>query len=354
MLSFLHYVERHEKDNGSQALWGGNAASIATRRSLAEEGTGETTGRSTSRSRSAHTRPSNLSMQVAPRVHTSAKGDFKLTDTGSASRSEGVVPYLNLRQRQEHDKNRIAEGEEEVHLEEIIEGNEEDEEMHIIGKNRDVSRSLSHGIDSEDKSVTPPLLPKRVGLSAVQPGRARRYADADDVCENKTDMDSSLLIVQHDKNYSQEQGQAQRGEDETKEGEGERQGQGAVPASPRLEVRVDSGVSNGTNESRKISQRGQQHIGNGRKIGSKITAIPSFRYEKKVREGQSDPHAHGGALIDRDMGAVQGNATAAARALRDREDTNVDLSGEGLRSGKQQGLHSASAASAAASSSAST
>lgn len=346
MLSFLHDVERHEKDNGPQALWGGNTASISTRRSLAEEGTGETSGRSTSRSRSARTRPSNLTMQVAARVHTSAIGDFKLTATGSARSNERVVPYLNLRQRQENDKNRIAEEETEVHLEEILEGNEEDEEMYIIGK-RSASRSFSNGTDSEDKSVTPPLLSKRVGLSAVQPGRARRYADADDVCESKTDMDSSLLIVQNDKNYSEEQGQAQRGEDETKEGErqGQGQGQGAVPASPRLEVRADGSVSNGTNESRKMSQRGQQHTGNGRMIGPKITAIPSFRYEKKVREGQSDAHAHGGALIVRDMGAVQGNATAAARALRDREDTNVDLRGEGLRAGKQQGSAAAAAAS---------
>lgn len=319
ILSSRCTVERHEKDNGPLTLWGGSTASIATRRCLAEEGTGESAGRSTSRSRSARIRPSNLLMQVSPKVYTSAKGDVKLTATGSARRSEGVVPYLNLRQRQEHDKNSIAEEEEEkeeeVHLEEIMEENDEDEEMHIIGK-RSASRPLPHGTDNEDKSLTPPLLPKRVELSAVQPGAATRYTD--DVCESKTDMDSSLLIVKHDKNCSREQGhgQAQRGEDETKEGEGQGQGHGAVPASPRLEVRVDSGVSTSTasNESRKMSQRGQ-HTGNGRMIGSKVTAIPPFRYERKVRESQSD--THGGALIVRDIGAVQGNATAAARALRD-------------------------------------
>ena len=283
-------------------------------------------------------------MQVAPKVHTSAKGDVKLAATGSAGRSEGVVPYLNLRQRQEHDKNRIAEEEkkeeeeeeEEVHLEEIIEENEEDEEMHIIGK-RSASRSLSHGTDSEDKSGAPPLLPKRVELSAMQPGAATRYAD--DVCESRTDMDSSLLIVKHDINCSQEQeqGQTQRGEDETKEGEGQGQEQGAVPARPRLEVRVDAGVSTSTesNESRKISQRGQ-HTGNGRMIGLKVTAIPSFRYERKVREareGQND--THGGALVVRDISTVQGNATAAARALRDTNRDGGDGSSNSSSSSRQ-------------------
>ena len=278
---------------------------------------------------------------MAPIVCTSTKSE---THTGSVRRGEGIIPYLNL--RHEHEKNRI-EGEE-AHLQEICEENEEDEEIHIIGRSS-ASCSTLHGTDCQDGSGNF-LLPRRGELLALKSGADTSYAD--DAHESKVEMNSSLLIVQYDGNKLLKQGQVLCGDDKTKEegpgcGGEERQGQGggagdgdhAVPSSPRLEVGVSGGVSNSSSKVENSAKKGLLS-GSGRIVSPNIIMIPPFRNAKKGRDHHSE--IIGNAFMMRDMSAAQGNATAAARVIRDREDMHVGLRVDSKIDVKQQGLQAIS------------
>ena len=318
-------------------------------------------------------------MQVAPKVCTIARSDFSSTCTGGVRRGEGMIPYLNLRQG--HDRNSIAE--DDAYLEEICEENEEEEEIHIISSSS-ASPSPLYGTDREDQSVSS-LYTTKDESHAVRSGVKKRYAD--EACESKDDMDFSLLIVQHDeiclddhdeicldehdkgqgqggelvvveKDEHEEERQGCGGEEKENEGKGQgpRGGDHALPTSPRLEVRVNGGVSS---KIQKPSKRAQ-HTVKDHMIDPNVIVIPPFKQENGSEErketegrervlggdGRDVQSKTDGDVIVKELSAVQGNATAAARALRDREDTYAGPRGKGRGRGdahrdvKQQGTRS--------------